>query len=190
MSGLITGSFSGSGRPDLLANLSAGNLSDYSGRLSLLRPDLRHPPGRYLAPVGVRTEWEGGEGSAQGNALGDVDGDTHADLVFPANTPGGTRVKFQHGNGDGTFGPAIEMGSLGPSCGGNAKIALADFDGDDHLDVVCMAGTAVVGFGDGAGHVGSATGLPLNTTGSSRASAATSPSATSTPTGTPTSCSP
>ncbi|MEZ5209254.1 MAG: FG-GAP-like repeat-containing protein [Acidimicrobiales bacterium] len=93
------------------------------------------------------------------NGDGDLDLVTHTDNSF------GARTKVRFGNGDRTFGPPQIMGQVGGTCGSAAKIWLADYDGDDNLDVLCLNGTAQVAFGDGAGNIGSSTPLPLNTTG-------------------------
>jgi hypothetical protein len=150
----------GDTRPDLLSGLggSPSGLPD----LAVARQD-PGAPGRFLAPNAFNTD--DNDGGSRSVALGDMDADGVLDLVYHVHTPFGARLRIGRGQGDGTFAAPVEAGSAGSSCGGAAKIDLTDFDGDDELDVLCLNGTAAVAFGDGAGHVGSATGLPLNSTG-------------------------
>ena len=67
-------------------------------------------------------------------AAGDVNGDGRVDLVATAADVfnGGTYVNVLRGNGDGTFWTTFDWAS-GPSEA--YSLALADFDGDDNLDL-------------------------------------------------------
>ena len=65
-------------------------------------------------------------------AVGDLNQDSHADLVVALNTG---RVVVLLGNGDGTFQPAINFGSVGGN-GGNVAVAVADLNGDGYPDVL------------------------------------------------------
>lgn len=68
-------------------------------------------------------------GDAQSGVLGDFNNDGEVDLV--AGCYGADYITFLIGNGDGTFGP-LELRTYGfPEA-----IAAADFDGDNHADIV------------------------------------------------------
>ena len=90
--------------------------------------------------------------------VGDFDGDRVPDalvshfVIAPQPTP-----TFQHGLGDGSFGPPVTM----PFASGTRVQATGDFDEDGHLDVALIDWTPKisVALGDGSGGFG--TPLPL-----------------------------
>jgi hypothetical protein len=97
---------------------------------------------------------DGGFGAPGPAALGDIDGDGHADLLLPV-TPGAedTGYSLLPGDGAGSFGAPdliLPGWQVYPH-----QLALADVDGDGVLDVVAMTGTSppalsvALGFGDG-----------------------------------------
>lgn len=81
------------------------------------------------------TDYATGSGSApnpQNAAIGDLNGDGIPDVAIANN--GSNSVGVLIGNGDGTFKPLVNY--PGPAGGGTTGIALADFNGDNHLDIV------------------------------------------------------
>lgn len=77
-------------------------------------------------------------------ALGDYDEDGRIDVVVAADTG----LAFQHGMGDGTFGPPVVLGTSPKEW----DVEAADFDRDGHLDIaVAGEGEAAVLFGHGDG---------------------------------------
>jgi FG-GAP-like repeat/Stigma-specific protein, Stig1 len=84
-------------------------------------------------------------------AVGDMNADGIIDLVlFVSSSVNGSSVRVLLGQGDGTFGAAIDT----PAGGGEDGIRAADLDGDGNLDVVLSSGTAnsifvMRGVGDG-----------------------------------------
>jgi FG-GAP-like repeat/Abnormal spindle-like microcephaly-assoc'd, ASPM-SPD-2-Hydin len=80
-------------------------------------------------------------------AVGDFNGDGKLDIAVPQNT--GTSVSVQLGNGDGSFGPAVNY-TVG--CGPTFVLA-ADFNGDGKLDLAVAKSDSSVsillGTGDG-----------------------------------------
>lgn len=149
----------GDGRPDLVS-ATRGDWRD--GEVTVMAGDTRFPPGRFKAPqeygyFGDKVETYG---DARRHALADLDSDEKLDLLSFGT---GNQLKFRKGNGDRTFATYQDAGSLANDCNQGAYITTADFDLDGNEDVMCMNGSAYVGFGDGAGHVGSPTVLPLST---------------------------
>jgi hypothetical protein len=139
----VAADFNGDGKPDLAVTGTVVRVSLNNGDGTL------RPAGQY--PVGT---------SPQDIAAGDLNGDGRLDLVV-TNNDQQTGLSVLLGNGDGTFGAAINIAN---DTGLDApSLALADFDHDSRLDVVvahqiacftapCVIGTSVSlwrGIGDG-----------------------------------------
>ena len=81
-------------------------------------------------------------------AVGDFNGDGKLDIAIPQNT--GNTVSVELGNGDGTFGTAVDY-----AVGSSPNFVLAaDFNGDGKLDLAVTSGTdesvsVLLGNGDG-----------------------------------------
>lgn len=75
---------------------------------------------------------------AQGVSVGDVDGDTFADLVVPVPTVTAAGVWVNLGVGDGTFGAAQALGDAAPVL----FTGTADLDGDGRLDFASVRADA------------------------------------------------
>jgi hypothetical protein len=112
--------------------------------------------------LGARADYATGAGSAD-VAAGDVNGDTHADLVTSNNT-GTPRLSILLGNGDGTFQSPTFIN--GPNR--SFAVALGDMNSDGKLDIVDASSidAIMVWLGDGAG--GFAPGVAYAITGTAR----------------------
>jgi hypothetical protein len=88
--------------------------------------------------------------SPRAEATGDVNGDTHLDVVV-ATGGVGSGVSLLLGNGDGTLGPATSVWTVS---GGSQTVVLADVNGDTFLDLLTLDPSPDridVLLGDGAG---------------------------------------
>ena len=117
------GDVNGDGRPDLIV-VSVPPLS-FDGTLEVY---LANSNGTFTA---VASRALPNSGATYTIAVGDIDGDGHADLVLGGCCNSGTTAVFA-GNGDGTFGPEQSVG-VGQS---TQAAALGDLNGDGRLDVV------------------------------------------------------
>jgi len=92
--------------------------------------------------------------------IGDFNADGKPDVVAVSGfTYSKNTIRVLLGNGDGTLQSPVE--SLVDRAN---TVAVADFDGDGHLDVVLdgsVTDVAIVMFGRGDGHLGNATSIPV-----------------------------
>src|SRR5262245_34623695 len=95
-------------------------------------------------------------------AIADLDGDGHSDLVVTTLAVGEVSVLLGHG--DATFGPP-QIFPIGIAVGQGFVPAVADLDGNGHLDVVTANGfnstSIAVLMGRGDGTLGAATTLTV-----------------------------
>jgi hypothetical protein len=139
---LATGEFNGDGNLDMVVPLTG----DSAGAAAILlgRGDgtfVNTPAGAPAGLVMLFAEV----------AVGDLNGDNKADLVFASGAPFfGGRISISLGNGDGTFG-----GATGYTVGDDTtSVAVADFNADSVNDVATTdnlspAMWVLVGVGDG-----------------------------------------
>ncbi len=160
LNSLAVGDFNGDGKPDLAVGLGTAAAGGPNG------------PG---GPGSVSILLGNGDGSfaAAGNYLvanqpwsvvvGDFNGDGHPDLAVGNADPGDPNsqqnpsVSILLGNGNGTFGTAVNY--IYPKGAYTFNLALADFNGDGHLDLAALDGSHTnvsVQLGNGDGTFGAA----------------------------------
>lgn len=122
---LALGDLDGDGAPDIVANI------DESPQVAVLfnRGDGVFEPAAH-SPIEVALP-------THSIRLADLDGDGRLDLL--TGSAAGEGIAVSRGQGDGTFGPSIAVGSTGRV----ASVATGDFDGDGRLDLVASS------YGDG-----------------------------------------
>jgi hypothetical protein len=142
--GIAVGDFNGDG----VADLAVVNNAPFSGpgRVTIL---LGNGDGSFRLPLDFPA---GTSAPSQALAVGDLDGDGRTDLVVTNGGPSDS-ISVLLGNGDGTFQPSLVF-DLGVSPRVPWSVALADFNGDGHIDVaVGIHGATFVcvllGYGDG-----------------------------------------
>ena len=152
------GDVNGDGHADLVvANECQSNGDCSSGAVSVL---LGNGDGTFQAPVSYRS----GGSEATSVAIGDVNGDGHADLVVAnqcnSDCSSGA-VSVLLGNGDGTFQAPVSYSSGGYDA---LSVAIGDVNGDGHADlaVANWAGVSVLlGNGDGSFQAAINTTIPV-----------------------------
>lgn len=148
---LAVGDFNEDGKADLVVSTTAGSqvsivlLGNGDGTFSQ-QPPIPNSFGFLRAKVA------------------DLNGDGHQDLVFGENG----NISVSLGKGDGTFTAAAQLLSPAvPSAGEYFGIAIADFNGDTHLDIVASdlggggPGKLVFYSGNGDGTFGAPTSVTL-----------------------------
>lgn len=150
--GIALGDLNGDGLPDLVVGaVRCSSSTDCpTGQIDVL---LGNGDGTFRPPQGYPT----GEWSATAVVLADVNHDGHLDVIVGGcsasncwNDNGVVSVFL--GNGDGTLQSAVSSDTGGRLADG---IALADFDGDGHLDIVVanvidQSVGVLLGVGDGS----------------------------------------
>ncbi|HEV8071128.1 MAG TPA: VCBS repeat-containing protein [Planctomycetaceae bacterium] len=110
-------------------------IDNQTGRLKILQ--MQTPSGGDDEPAGrlVQTGFGRQESSERGRdfALGDIDGDGHADLVVTDPDGAGVFV-FRQRKGEG-----LDPGQTFPSFAGVAQVRVADLDGDKKNEVVVLS---------------------------------------------------
>jgi len=117
---LVAADFNGDGKLDLVIP----NPSSLIGHILFGRGDGSFSPPREIPGAGLAT-------------TGDVNNDGKADLVVND----GVSLLVRLGNGDGTFQSGVML-SRGPALSETNNLAIADFDGDGHADLVVSSGNA------------------------------------------------
>lgn len=133
---VAVGDFNGDGKPDLaVTNFNGDRVMVLAG----------NGDGTFTTTFEY---WTGASSTPYRLAVGDLDGDSHQDLVV--GLPGTARLAVLHGNGDATFATPAYYGAGKPS-----GIAVGDLDGDGHADVAVSnstdLGTVSIYHGNGDG---------------------------------------
>jgi hypothetical protein len=143
---LAVADVNGDGKPDLLVANECADNNCSNGVTGVL---LGNGDGSFHTPV----DYSSGGLYTLAIAIGDVNGDGKPDLVV-ANECGSNNdcstgsIGILLGQGDGTFQPAST--TVAPTLANNQSIVLADFNGDQKLDVASGAGNVILlGNGDG-----------------------------------------
>ena len=135
------GDFNGDGKLDLA-------LRDRNGIEIFLYPFPTNPA-VDSTPFFTITSTQAGDASAVELYAGDLDGDGKIDLLNHSFNAPTDNLEFRKGNGNGTFGAAVSVGSgYGPVI----NMLLRDLDGDGKLDLL-TSGNAIYfakGLGDGS----------------------------------------
>jgi hypothetical protein len=135
--GVAVGDFNGDGKPDLAV---PGNPGNGTGSVLILLGNgdgTFQPPVNYPAPFNPETI-----------AIGDFNGDGNADIIVTGSSTEGSIISMLPGNGDGTFGRAVNSVAGGPL----GALMVADMNGDGKPDLVSLGGPALsvlLGNGDG-----------------------------------------
>jgi hypothetical protein len=156
-SGLSFADVNGDGKPDIYVVGAAGDGYDFAS-MAYLNDGAGHFKAPIVSPAGTGTSIE----ILGDYRLGDFRKSGHLDLLaIGGNTafePSSQVIFFQPGNGDGSFGKAVEV----TTTGADGQMAVADFNGDGKLDFVTINGsqthtlTPFLGNGDGTFHAGTA----------------------------------
>jgi len=135
---IAVGDFNGDGKPDLAVANYSTQLAHSSPNPSNIAVLLGAGAGRLSTPVDYAAD------KPTAIAVGDMNGDGKLDIAFVGDETVGTLP----GNGDGTFGAAIDTPC--PNCTGGTLV-VADFNGDGIPDLATRGDgvSVLLGKGDG-----------------------------------------
>ena len=137
--GVAVGDFNGDGKPDLAV---PGNPGNGTGSVLIL---LGNGDGTFQAPVDYPAPF-----NPETMAIADFNGDGNADIIVTGSSTEGSIISMLPGNGDGTFGRAVNSVAGGPL----GALMVADMNGDGKPDLVSLGGLLSVLLGNGDGTFG------------------------------------
>lgn len=160
--GIAVGDFNEDGLADIAAAYNVGAFPNNTSRFAVF---LAQPGGTFSAPTiydpGVGC-WTGGGTFSAAIEVADVNGDGHLDIIMAHGGTNsacvGDKITVHLGDGTGSF---ASPGLLFTTTEGVwARLAIADFDEDGHLDIVASGASLVMHRGHGDGTFGAGVTIP------------------------------